>query len=73
MRWDDLDVEVSSEDDNDPIYVPVVEPEENVDSDAYLKDLVVEDNAIFSNLHKEVDEADTSDEDYRISRDKVRG
>ena len=73
MRWDDLDVEVSSEDDNDPIYVPVVESEENVDSDAYLKDLVVEDNAIFSNLHKEVDEADTSDEDYRISRDKVRG
>ena len=50
----------------------MVEYEENVDSDVDLEDLVVEDNAIFSDLEKEVDEADTSDEEYRTTRDKVR-
>ena len=38
---------VSSEDDNDPIYEPVVDSKNNVDSDVDLKDLVVEDDAIF--------------------------
>ena len=70
MRWDNLVGEVSSEDGNDTIYELVVESEYNVDNDA---DLMVEDNAIFSDLEKEVDEADTSDEEYRTTRDRVRG
>ena len=51
----------------------MVDYEENVDSDVDMEDLVVEDDVIFSDLEKEVDEADTSDEDYRTSRDRVRG
>ena len=51
----------------------MVEFKENVDSDADLEELVVEDNAIFSDLEKEVYEADTCDEKYRIARDRVRG
>ena len=34
---------------------------------------MVEDNAVFLDLEKEVDEADTSDEEYRTTRDRVRG
>ena len=47
MRWDDLVGEVSSKDDNNPIYEPMVEYEENVDTDVDMEDLVVEDKAIF--------------------------
>ena len=50
----------------------MVDFEENVDNNVDLKDLVVEYDAIFSNLEKEVDEADTSDVEYMIARDRVR-
>ena len=55
MRSDDIVGEVSLEDDNDPIYQPVVEFEENVESDVDLEDLVAEDDAVFLDLEKEVD------------------
>ena len=51
----------------------MVESEENVDSDADMEDLVVEDNEKILDLEKEVDEADTSNEKYRTSRDKGEG
>ena len=50
----------------------MVDFEENVDNNVDLKDLVVEDDAIFSNLEKEVDEANTRDEEYMTARDRVR-
>ena len=34
---------------------------------------MVEDDAIFLDLEKVVDDADTSDEEYRTTRDRVRG
>ena len=45
---------VSLKGDNDPIYWRVAEYEENVKNDADLDDLVVEDDAIFSDLEKDV-------------------
>ena len=34
---------------------------------------MVEDDAIFLDLEKVVDDADTSDEEYKTTRDRVRG
>lgn len=45
-----------------------------MNSDVDLKDLVVEDDSIFVDLDRSVDEADsnTNDKVYEIIRDKVR-
>ena len=37
------------------------------------KVLVVKDDAIFSYLKMKVDEVDTSDDEYKTARDRVRG
>ena len=53
MRWDDLVGEISLEDDNDQIYQPIIESEENVKNDADLEDFLVEDDAVILDLEKE--------------------